>query len=273
MIFVFLLSAVLANQCSDYAAPILQSCPHPTKDFIREYYSGNVTTSPDRSCNLCPSEPRLRHSLIMENAFSTFVEFHNDLPDPVHMFWVNGEGKEMHKGVLRPFGRIRTSSMEGHVFRFYDKHRTFLLEYLVGLFPLYNDNNIQSDSETAHGPLKENDINRFGEPDWNTVLPTGFVNRAGANIDLYWEGWNGQELAGQLRPGEVHREYTYEKHEFQARIHHSKEILSTIKINAIHVPDCPRLKNVCNAKVEIVEPIYLKTEEGETCSEENMPVA
>jgi len=269
MFFVFLISLISAKTCGDYAAPIIQTCPHPTKEFIDTFYKGNLTTSPDRSCNICPEQPRLHHSLSLENSFETFIHFQNDLAEPVHMFWVNKEGKEVHKGVIQPFGRVRSSSFEGHVFRFYDNKRTFLLEYLVGLFPLYNDNNIQSDSPTAHGALKENDINRWGEPDWNTVLPTGFVNRAGANIDLYWEGFKGQELAGQIRPGQVHREYTYEKHEFQARVHHSKEILSTVKISAVHIPDCSRLKDVCGVKVDIVEPLYLQAQEGETCAEEN----
>lgn len=264
---------ISARECNDYAAPIVQSCPTPTKPFLNAFYSGNLTHSPDRSCNLCPKEPRLHHSLEIPNTKKTFVEFENDLPEPVNMVWVDFKGQEEHKGVMEPFGRLRTRTREGHVFRFYDQQHTLLLEYLVGLFPLYNDNNVQSDSETAHGPLDQNDINRFGEPDWKTVLPTGFINRAGANIDIYWEGFNGQELAGQLLAGEVHREYTYRTHEFQARVHHSKEILSIVRINAIRVPDCPRLKNVCNAKIEIVEPIYLQTQEGETCAKESVHLA
>jgi len=271
MLLFVLISSVLSrseNAC-EYEIPVMSGCPHPTKEFLNTFYNSNHTTAPDQSCNVCPDAARLHHSIIFEEGMrETYVHFQNDAAEPVLTYWVSPKGAEVPKETIPPLGRLRVKSYEGHVFRFYNQKGDLLLEYLVGLYPLFNENSVKSDVNTATGDLEENDIDREGEPDWNTVLPTGFVNRAGYNIDLYWDGFNGQELAGQLQPGQVHREYTYEKHTFSAWIHHSKEIVSRVAIGAVHIPDCPRYRRTCDEEIPIVEPIYL-VEPDSVCVEDN----
>jgi len=209
------------------------SCPYPSNDYINLFYgtdfkNSSIVGAPDRSCSYCPRESNLPGSLEYKGQRRTWTLFRNDAMETVVIYFVNSKGEEIQVGLLIPGQRQRMRTFEGHLFRIYSSDKkTLYLEYLVGLVPLYNDFKVYSARPLATSEkMNKEDINRTGEPNWELVYPTGFVNRAGYNLDLYWNGRRGLELVAQMRPNEVHREFTYERHVWRAQIHDESQVLT-----------------------------------------------
>jgi len=245
-------------------AMMTPSCPHPSKDYINLFYgtdfkNSSVVPAPDRSCSFCPKEPMLPASLTYEGQKQTWMLLKNEVMETVIVFWVNSKGKELNHGILLPGQRTRMKTYEGHLFRVYSEdHSILYLEYLVGLVPLYNDFKVYSARPLATAEeMKLEDSTHIVEPDWNSVVYTGFVNRAGYNLDLYWNGWRGLELHAQIRPNQVHRTYTYDTHVWRAQIHDENLVLTEHAVAPLSIGECPERKVACGLKEHTEEPMKI----------------
>lgn len=257
---------MLLSIISSAIALMEPSCPHPSKDYINLFYGTDFKNSshvqvPDRSCSFCPTEPILPASLAYkgQQKRETWMLLKNEALETVVIYWVNTEGKELNHGVLIPGQRTRMRTFEGHLFRVYNvEHTVLYLEYLVGLVPLYNDFKAYSARPLATAEeMKLEDSTHIVEPDWNSVVPTSFVNRAGYNLDLYWNGWRGLELHAQIRPNQVHRTMTYDAHVWRAQIHDENVVLTEHAVAPLSIVECPERKVACGLKEHTEEPLKI----------------
>lgn len=236
------------------------TCPTPSGSYLNLFFAFDTKQGGqpvDRACSFCPKEPVIPHSLNYPDQHQTFVLFKNAVEESVYMYFVTIEGQEIAKGPLLPGQRARIRTFEGHLFRFYNEDKSILyLEHLIGLVPLYNDFRVYSAMPHATSTeIDADEINRGGEPDWNSVYPTGFINRANYNLDLYWNGDKGLELAAQIKPNQIHREFTYYKHVWRAQIHKESLVLTDVEIVEVSIAPCPERKKACGIADNLIKPM------------------
>jgi len=203
---------------------------------------------PDQSCTICPLRPAVEFkSVKIIGGQQTKVHFNNLANMNVHVFWQDFQGNPVYKATLTPYQRFGVQTWEGHAFRVWSHdYSMVLLDYTVGRYALYNENNAVSYEESAHMPdFEDPDFKRDPQPiDWEKARVLGMVNRAGVNMDLYYASHN-ESMIVQLRPGNHHYEITYHDHVFRARIHDNEQpLLVEFKVSDIDIPDC-ELRRSC----------------------------
>jgi len=203
---------------------------------------------PDQSCTICPLRPAVEFkSVYLRGGRPTKFQFRNVANMNAHVFWQDYQGNPVYRATIAPSQLYGVSTHEGHAFRVWNHdYSMVLLDYTVGRYALYNENNAVSYEESAHMPnFEDPDFKREPQPiDWNQARIVGMVNRAGVNMDLYYASHN-ESMIVQLRPGNHHYEVTYHNHKFRARIHDSEQpLLVEIMISDINIPDC-ELRRSC----------------------------
>jgi len=203
---------------------------------------------PDQSCTICPLRPAVEFkSVSVIGGQQTKFQFSNLANMNVHVFWQDFQGNSVYRATIAPYQLYGVQTWEGHAFRVWSHdYSMVLLDYTVGRYALYNENNAVSYEESAHMPdFEDPDFHRDPQPiDWEKARVLGMVNRAGVNMDLYYASHN-ESMIVQLRPGNHHYEITYHDHVFRARIHDNEQpLLVEFKVSDIDIPDC-ELRRSC----------------------------
>jgi hypothetical protein len=169
------------------------------------------------------------------------IGFNNTSGEEVALYWVDAHGKEKFERNITAGEVTSQDTFLGHVFRVRSSSGGHtLLEHTVGLLPLRNDAKIidfPTDKRRSNpNPLLERETH---DKSVNGGFETGFVNRAGGFLKLYYVNSQNdhKELVAQLKGDSVYPQYTYKGHEFRAYTGDGRFVTS-LKVGNIVVPNC-----------------------------------
>jgi hypothetical protein len=228
----------------------------------------------DERTDVCPTEDAEFPPMIEgSEGQGTRVFFKNQAKSTVRLFHVNSSGHEVFIENVEPGRVAKQGTYQGHIFHVRlpeEKGGRLLLRHRVGLFPFMNALELPCGAshlekaadlvELQMPPLvvhKESALRR-------NYINSGFVNRAGCDINLwYWNG-TGEELVGQLGTTEpeiiadVNKfgftqslEAVYLDHIFRARMTDGR-LVQERKIDRVYIRDCaePAMPKIGTPKVQ-----------------------